>query len=132
MFTDTQTHNFCTVGNEDWLQFEAAADESYLIGIAPLHNSTATHIELCTSEVINDAPGITVTLVAEAKPQKVGEPGASTTDAFGQGTALPWTAEADGTVFLRLRYLEPLVAGNAVQYRTSFFQYGIYLPAIFR
>jgi hypothetical protein len=96
-----QVHNFCNPlapgyqNDEDWLEFDAASQEHYLIQTAATSQPSATIISLFAEDG--------QTLLAQATPSS-----------FGSDTILIWTSDRDGPVYIRLSHVDGRVIGNEV------------------
>jgi len=92
------THTFCGVADEDWVKFDLAAGQKYMLLAAPTTGSQA-------------GPQITLygasgsPLGVEFSPAAPGGP-----------ASLAYTPSTSGTVYMRLRSIDPAVAGNGVSY----------------
>jgi hypothetical protein len=97
----TQIHNYCNPlspdyqNDEDWIRFDAATAQHYLVVSTANSPQTATIISLYAQDGI--------TLLAESVPQK-----------FGENTALVWTSDRNESVFIRLTHLDGRVIGKDV------------------
>ena len=96
-----QIHNYCNPlspdyqNDEDWARLEVSTDVHYLIVGMANSLPTATKISLFAQD------GTTV--IAEAVPQN-----------FGENTALVWTSDRDGLVYIRFSHVDGRVIGKDV------------------
>ena len=94
-----ETHNFCGAGDEDWIRFSATAGQHFLIWVLPdLASATDPSLELYIG--------------GETTPWIITSAGGP-----GQALSLQWDAPATGDYYLRLRSLDPAVAGPGISYR---------------
>ncbi len=101
-----QVHNYCNPlspnyqNDEDWIKLDVTADVHYLVESLANSLPTATIISLYAQDG--------VTLLLETSPQE-----------FGDNTALAWTSDYDGWVYIRIRHLDGRVIGNDVSTTVS-------------
>ncbi|HVN54990.1 MAG TPA: pre-peptidase C-terminal domain-containing protein [Anaerolineaceae bacterium] len=94
-----ESHTFCSIGDVDWIKFQAAAGDTLTLMASPLPGSPA-------------APEV-VLFQADGSPVY----GASfTPTALGSPAVFKWKASADGLYFVRLRSIDPNVAGSGAAY----------------
>jgi hypothetical protein len=97
----SQFHNFCNPlapnyqNDEDWAKLNVTHNQHYIIHAPPKSPQTATSISLYAQDG--------VTLLAEVVPKS-----------FGENTALVWSSDRDGQVYLRFRQIDGRVIGNDV------------------
>jgi hypothetical protein len=118
----TQTHNFSTISDQDWLKIQAQAGQTYTIQTSNLGTSADTYLYIYASD------GNTLL--------------ASNDDADGNTLAsrVVWTAPADGTYYVLVKDWNPNVAGCGTGYQVSLYpgvvplpgQSTIYLPIVKR
>jgi len=92
-----QKHTFCNQNDVDWVSITPAAGENYFLNALPLTPAGAVVITLY-DEMGNP--------VAEKFPARMGQP-----------TTLRWTASGSGNFYVKLRNLNPLIAGDGVGYQ---------------
>lgn len=92
----TVTHNWCPVGDVDWVRFSARQGDSFVLRAVPRGAASAAVIQLY------DAEG--ATLLGEAHPQNADSP-----------STLNWKAAQDGTYAVKLTPLDNRVAGVDAQ-----------------
>jgi hypothetical protein len=97
---EVQIHNICSVGDEDWLIFPAAADTAYRINVTPLDGTGAIRARVYAAKDL--------WLLAEQVPSGPGEE-----------TRLEWKAPEENLYFLRLSALDPRLGGSGVKYRVT-------------
>jgi hypothetical protein len=95
-----QRHNTCSIGDEDWVYFHAAAGASYMIRALAAGPTSWDIIELV------DSDGSTV--LFRAYPPAL--------SMIGQGAAICWTAPRDGIFFVRVHSQDPRAAGDETAY----------------
>ena len=118
----TQTHNFSTISDQDWLKIQAQAGQTYTIQTSNLGTSADTYLYIYASD------GNTLL--------------ASNDDADGNTLAsrVVWTAPADGTYYVLVKDWNPNVAGCGTGYQVGLYpgvvplpgQSTIYLPIVKR
>jgi hypothetical protein len=93
----TQTHNFDRPGDQDWVKFEAQADESYVFHTFNLGLTSDTYLYLY------DTDGATLL---------------TSNDDYGGSLAsqIEWTAPATGTYYLLAQHWNPNVGGCGTTY----------------
>ena len=102
----SQVHNYCNPlspnyqNDEDWIKLDITSDIHYLVQSIANTLPTATIISLYAQDG--------VTLLLESSPQE-----------FGDNTALAWTSDYDGWVYIRIRHLDGRVIGNDVSTTVS-------------
>lgn len=92
-----QEHNFCPLGDEDWIVFPAKTELVYQINTTPLGGGAAAIIQLYGFD--------RYTLLGEQKPDDLESP-----------AKLDWIAPQDGLYYLRLRPLDAGLAGTEARY----------------
>lgn len=108
-----QEHNFCGLGDEDWISFPAEAGTSMRFSTQPLNGMAAAAIQLVAPDGYN--------LLAVQKPGDLNQP-----------ARLEWTAPEDGVYFLRLTPLDPRLVGSDVRYNVKIEKTGmVSTPTIF-
>jgi hypothetical protein len=97
----SQIHNYCNPlspdyqNDEDWARLEVNTGVHYLIVGMANSLPTATKISLYAQDG--------TTLIAEAMPQN-----------FGENSALVWTSDRDGLVYIRFSHVDGRVIGKEV------------------
>jgi len=99
-YGDVQTHNWCQLGDVDWVVFEAAAGDPVTLRVDPIGAASAANLKLFSAG--SDEP------LAEAK--------AANADSV---TILSWTAPADGAYALKIAPAEDKIAGEDATYEFS-------------
>jgi len=89
---ESQTHNFSSVGDEDWVSFNAQAGVTYTLSTSGLGPSADTYLYLFDTDA--------VTLLAS-------------NDDFGGSLAsqIEWTAPTDGAYYLQVKHWNPNAGG---------------------
>jgi hypothetical protein len=95
-----QEHTFHQAGDEDWVQFDAVAGQSYRLNAAIPSGSPAD-------------------VILEVYPRCAEAPAASQDPSFSPSARLEFQAPTSGPLFLRLRNHTPAVAGAEVAYTLS-------------
>jgi murein DD-endopeptidase MepM/ murein hydrolase activator NlpD len=114
---DTQIHNICGAGDEDWITFPANEGEQLKIVSTPLSGAASTILQVYRSDRYSK--------VAEMVPQSM--------DA---GSEINWEADSDGVYFIRVLPLDQKVYGTDARYELSIARSGekpapnLILPAI--
>ncbi|NUM45633.1 MAG: pre-peptidase C-terminal domain-containing protein, partial [Anaerolineales bacterium] len=124
VYLESQQHNFCDVGDEDWVQVTLEAGNPYFIVTTPIDPSAAAVIELYAADG--------TTLLAQVYPQDPNGDPTSGTDTLGLPTLLIFRPTATGTYYVRLSHPVSEVAGAAVRYWLSVNSYQVFLPVIGR
>lgn len=108
-----ETHNFCGVGDEDWVHFNAAAGDHLLLFALPDPGSPAwPALELYS--------GSSQTPLLHASAATLGS-----------ALSVAWVAPQSGEYFLNLHAQDPAIAGSGASYRLWVGQgLTIYLPVI--
>lgn len=113
----TQTHNFSTVSDADWVKFAAQAGKTYILRTFNLGASGDTYLYLYGTD------GTTLL--------------ASNDDYAGRlASQVIWTAPASGTYYALVKHWNPNTGGCGTKYDLSFFEGSglstVYLPLIRR
>lgn len=124
IYSESQLHNFCDVGDEDWVQLTFEANTSYFIVTTPIDPSAAAVIELYAEDG--------TTLIEQVYPQDANGDPTSGTDTLGLPTLLIFRPTATGTYFLRFYHPVSEVAGSAVRYEVAVNSYQVFLPFVKR
>lgn len=93
----TQMHNWCPVGDVDWVSFKAAKGDRLTLAATPAGLASAVVIQVYDHN--------RMTLLSEASPE----------DADG-GTTLNWKVPTNGTFYIKLAPLQPEVGGVSTNY----------------
>ncbi len=120
VMTSTQMHNFCDVGDADWVQMTLEANSTYFIVTTPLDPSSAAVIELYAANG--------TTLLDQVFPQDPNGNPTSGTNTFGLPTLLIFRPTTTGTYYLRLTHPVEGVAGSAVLYEVEVNSYQVFMP----
>jgi murein DD-endopeptidase MepM/ murein hydrolase activator NlpD len=94
---ESQEHNLCGAGDEDWVMFPAKTGQSLHISTEPVAGNAAVVIQLYSHD-----------------GTELGEQWPAT---YNQSAALDWTAPEDGIYFLRLSGIDEKMAGTDVSYQ---------------
>jgi murein DD-endopeptidase MepM/ murein hydrolase activator NlpD len=94
---DSQVHNLCGAGDEDWITFPANAGENLQIQSTPHSGAAATVLQVYRSDRYSK--------VAEVYPVSLNDT-----------TSLEWTADTDGVYFLRVLPLDQKIYGTDSSY----------------
>jgi len=112
----SQSHNFCSVNDEDWVKFQVQSGKLYVLETDALGFTNDTVLTLY------DSDGTTV--LAESDdidyPQNL-------------ASRVEWKAQQDDWLYARVRHFNGRIAGNAVTYTLRLEEgYEVYLPFISR
>ncbi|MEA4907721.1 MAG: peptidoglycan DD-metalloendopeptidase family protein [Anaerolineaceae bacterium] len=109
----SQSHNICGAGDEDWVSFEAVEGKSYQFNVQPMDGSTAVRIQLYDTDGASP--------LGEQRP-----------DAAGVAAQFSWIAPLEGTYYLRYSPIDASVYGSDVRYLARIDQQGqIFTPGLF-
>jgi len=105
-------HNFCGLGDEDWVSFKADAGKQYRIIAKPSNSLSAAALQLYSTDGYN--------LLGSQKPEDLGQ--------IGQMT---WTALEDGIYFIRVLPLDSRLTGTDSSYNLTVETIGqVFLPTL--
>lgn len=108
----SEDHNFCGVGDEDWVKFFAHAGQRYILETGDLGFTTDTVLTLY------DSDGTTIL----AENDDIAYP-------TNLASRIEWIAQRDGWLYARVRHWDNRIAGNAVTYTLRLEGvYKVYLP----
>jgi hypothetical protein len=110
----SQTHNFCGIGDNDWVSFVAAAGKTYIIIARPTYGSAAAPVLNLYS---ND--GVHINGVQQVNPTGLSQSG-----------LIVWTTPTSGTYTLNAQSVDPTVAGTGVSYTLTVAENNIFLPRV--
>ena len=99
-YGDVQTHNWCQLGDVDWVVFEAVAGDPVTLRVDP----------------IGAAAGANLKLFSAGSDEMLAETKAENSDSV---TTLSWTAPADGTYALKIAPVEDKITGEDATYEFS-------------
>lgn len=111
---EDQSHNFDSVGDEDWVRFVASQDVTYVVRTDDLGPSADTYLYLYDTDgssllAANDDYGGTL------------------------ASLIQWRAPAAGTYYVRVRHWNPTVGGCGTGYRLMVYQeHRVCLPVVMR
>jgi hypothetical protein len=96
----TQTHNWCQIGDVDWVVFQAAEGDALTLRVDPIGAASGATLKLYDAG--SDEP------LAKSDP-----------DNADSVTVLNWSAPADGTYAIKLTPADNRIAGEDAQYTFS-------------
>ena len=99
-YGEMQTHNWCQLGDQDWVVFQAVEGEALTLRVDPIGAASGANLKLLHAG--------TDELIVEAMPENA--------DSV---TVLNWTAPADGTYALKMSPVDSRIAGEDAQYTFS-------------
>ncbi|GAB4578134.1 MAG: hypothetical protein Fur0022_08670 [Anaerolineales bacterium] len=124
VYLENQLHNFCDLGDEDWVQLTLEAGFPYFIATTPIDPSAAVVIELYAADG--------TTLLEQVYPQDPNGNPTSGTDTLGLPTLLIFRPPETGTYYVRLVHPVNGVVGSAVRYLLTVNGYQLFLPVVGR
>ena len=111
----SQTHNFDSLGDQDWIKFDAQVGMTYTLRTSGLGTSADTYLYLYDTDA--------ATLLAS-------------NDDYGGTLAslIEWVAPADGTYYILVQHWNPNVGGCGTRYSFTLSEPGfeIFLPLVLR